>query len=228
MNTIIVDDDKTTQDIIESFAGNTKVINLVKKCNSAMEATDILLQEKIDLMFLDVVMPEINGIEFMNSFTGNIPQVIMISADDNFAKDAFNLDVTDFLVKPISFPRFLKAITKAKKNYDNFSGNATEENIFVKVNSRLMKLNSTDILLVEAMADYVAIHTASQRYIVHSTMKAIENKLSQADFVRIHNSYIVRIDKISEIEDNTLAINNKVIPISKSHRKNLMNRLKLL
>lgn len=228
MNTIIVDDDPATQDIIESFAVNTKVLNLVKKCNCAKEASDTLLQEKIDLMFLDVVMPEISGIEFMNSLQGHMPQVIMISSNDNFAKDAFNLDAIDFLVKPISYPRFFKAITKAKKIHDNNSSHSLDENIFIKVNSRLMKLNASDILLVEAMADYVAVHTASQRYIVHSTMKAIESKLSTAEFVRIHNSFIVRVDKISEIEDNTLAINNKIIPISKSHRKNLMNRLKFL
>ena len=116
MNTIIVDDDQATLDIIESFALNTKVVNLIKKCINAKEASDTLLREKIDLIFLDVVMPEINGIEFMSSLQGNMPQVIMISTNDNFAKDAFNLDATDFLVKPITYTRFFKAVSKAKKS----------------------------------------------------------------------------------------------------------------
>lgn len=228
MNTIIVDDDPVVQNIIQEYTEKTKILNLIKVCCNAVEASDLVINGKVDLMFLDVMMPEMTGIELLASLNGSSPQIIMISADEKFAKDGYNFDVTDFLLKPISYSRFLKAINKAKKNYDNNSSQPVDENIFVKVNSRLMKLDAKDIFLVEAMADYVALHTVNQRYIVHSTMKAIESKLSFTEFARIHNSYIVRLDKITEIEDNTLTINKKIIPISKSHRKDLMNRLKLL
>lgn len=228
MNTIIVDDDIITQDIIESYSGKTNVLNVVKKCSDAMEASEILLKEKIDLIFLDVMLPEMTGFDLMKNFNGNRPQVIMMTSEKNFASDAFDLDVTDFLVKPIAFPRFLKAVSKAKKNYDSQEHPGTDENIFVKANGRLLKINSKDIFLIEALSDYVAVHTSAKRYIVHSSMKSIEQKLSTNDFIRIHNSFIARIDMITEIEDGTIVINNKIVPVSRAHRKDLMNRLKLL
>lgn len=228
MNAIIVDDDVITQDIIESFSNKSDIIKVIKKCDKAVEAPEIMLKEKIDLIFLDVMMPEMTGIELLKGFGQNRPQIIMMTSEKNFASEAFDLDVTDFLVKPISYPRFLKAILKAKKIYDEQHSVSSDENIFVKVNSRLVKINARDIFLVEALADYVAVHTSEKKYLVHSTMKSIEKKLSPNDFIRVHNSFIARIDKITEIEDGTMVVNKKIIPVSRAHRKDLMNRLKLL
>lgn len=228
MIAIIVDDDQITQDVIESFSAKTNILQVIKKCSNALEASEVLLKEKVDLIFLDVLMPDMTGIEFIKNLNGIMPQVIMITSEKNFASDAFDLDVTDFLVKPISFARFMKAVLKAKKIFDNSKHPSAEENIFVKVNSRLLKINSKDIFLIEALADYVAIHTSAKRYVVHSSLKSIEGKLSSSDFIRIHNSFIVRVDMISEIEDGTITINKKIVPVSRAHRKTLMNRLKLL
>lgn len=228
MNSIIVDDDEITQAVIESFSEKTNILQVVKKCSNAIEASEVLMKEKIDLMFLDVMMPDMTGIELLKNFDGHKPQVIMITSEKNFASDAFDLDVTDFLVKPVTFPRFMKAVLKAKKIFDHQKNPPTDENIFVKVNSRLVKINPKDIFLIEAQADYVAVHTPTKRYIVHSSMKSIENKLSSNDFIRVHNSFIARVDMITEIEDGTIVVNKKIVPVSRAHRKALMNKLKLL
>ncbi len=228
MNTIIVDDDIITQDIIESYSKKTNILSVVKKCSDAMEASEILLKENIDLIFLDVMMPEMTGFDLMKNFNGTRPQIIVMTSEKNFASDAFDLDVTDFLVKPISFPRFLKAVSKAKKNHDSQDHSTMDENIFVKANGRLLKINSKEIFLIEALSDYVAVHTSEKKYIVHSSMKSIEQNLSSNDFIRIHNSFIARVDMITEIEDGTIIINKKIVPVSRAHRKDLMNRLKLL
>src|SRR5207249_963261 len=140
-----------------------------------------------------------------------------------------NYDVTDFLVKPISEERFLKAVRKAINNHKGSVAEANSDFIFVKVDSVLVKINLKEILFVESLGDYVAIHTSSAKQVVHSTMKSIlENKLPPNDFLRVHNSFIVRLDKITSIEDNTIIVQKHLIPLSRTQRTKLMERLNLL
>lgn len=236
MNCIIVDDDEQIRLLMETLIRETDFLSLKKNCSTAIEASNVLLKEKIDLIFLDVMMPAMTGMEFLKTLEGNKPQVIMITANKEFAADAYDFDVCDFIVKPVTLARFLKAVSKAKKIHDatyntpkDYSQtDITNDAIFVKHNSSLVKLEAHDIFLIEALVDYIAIHTPSQKYIVHSTMKEIKTKLPVNDFIRVHNSYIVRVDKIASIEGNNLIINQKIIPISRSKQKDLMNRLKLL
>ncbi len=233
MNCIIVDDDEQIRLLVEELIKETDFLCLVKNCSTAMEASNTLLKEKIDLIFLDVMMPGMSGMEFLKTLDGNKPQVIMITANKEFAADAFDFDVCDFIVKPITHSRFLKAVSKAKRAHEttknkNHKTDATSDAIFVKSNSTLVKISAQDIYMIEALVDYIAIHTYTQQFVIHSTMKEVKTKLPENDFIRVHNSYIVRVDKITSIEGNNLVVNQKIIPISRSKQKDLMNRLKLL
>jgi DNA-binding LytR/AlgR family response regulator len=227
MNCIIVDDDEMMRTDFEHKINQTVILNLVGVCTDAMQAANLVMTKNIDLIFLDVLMPGMTGMDFIKTLDVSKPEVIIISSNKDFAAEAFEYDVTDFLVKPVSYERFLKAVTKAKRNVDKKGAtiNTTESHIFIKVSSRLVKLNLKDVLYIEALADYVTIHTTAEKYTIHATMKSIENTLPSADFFRTHNSYIVRLDKISAIEDNCVIINRSPIPVSRNKTKQLMQRI---
>lgn len=231
MNCIVVDDDDLSRLIVSRCVEQTDFLKLVKLCSNAIEASKILRAEKVDLIFLDIQMPEMTGIEFIKNFKEK-PQIILITSHDEYAVEAFEQDVTDYIMKPVNYGRFLKAVTKAKEIFDakrNQTHAAPEDkNIFVKVNSRLVKISAEDILWIESMSDYVNILTPKGKFTVHSTMKGIIEKLPTDDFVRVHRSYIVKKDKISVIEDNTLVIDKKLIPIGKSYKDELMKSLNLI
>jgi DNA-binding LytR/AlgR family response regulator len=204
MNCLIVDDDKISRRILEGFIKRTEFLNLIFSCSSAIEAVNIIRSEDIHLIFLDVEMPEMSGLEFIKTLDVR-PQIILVSAHEKYAVDAFDYDVNDFIVKPVSFSRFLKAVAKVRKDQDsqqNNGGNSTYT--FVKTESRIIKINMRDILRIEALADYVMIVSSKDKYIIHSTMKGIENKLPANDFMRVHRSHIIRFDKIESIDENTL------------------------
>lgn len=234
MNCIIVDDDEQVRLLVATLVKDTDFLHLVKNCSSAVEASNLLLKEKIDLIFLDVLMPGMTGLEFLKTLEGQKPQVVMITANKEFAADAYDFDVCDFIAKPITRTRFIKAVAKAKKLHDiqnNGGSTKIESNndvVFIKSNSSFIKLNTKDIYLIEAQVDYVAVHTYTEKYIIHSTMKELKSKLPESDFIRVHNSFIVRTENITAIEGNSLVVNQRIIPISRSKQKDLMNRLKLL
>ena len=228
MNCIIVDDDELVRHTLETLIAETDYLTFVKSCSTAAEAAEILQQESIDLIFLDVKMPGMNGIDFLKSLEENKPQVIMITADKDSAAEAYNLDASDFILKPITRPRFLKAVAKTKRNFTLNQKLIASDALFVKVNSVLRRVNMHDIIYIEAMADYLTVHTATQKYVLKSTMKNIMDKLPEKEFIRVHNSFIVRIDKITSIEDVSLLIGKKIIPISRNRRKSLMDSLNLI
>ncbi len=229
MNVIIVDDDELSQLTLKKCVEQVKWLNLVAVCSSALEATDVLQKNDVDLVLLDIEMPEMTGIELVQNF--DVPQIIFVTSKPEFAPEAFDLDVTDFIVKPVQLPRFLKAIDKAKQVHEEKkSKEVTSQYVFVKHDSRYIKIKMEDIHYIEALADYVNIYLESSRHTILSTMKAIEARLPHKDFARVHRSYIVRVDKIVEIEDNTIVMHgsSKVIPVSRSYKENLMNHLKML
>lgn len=228
MNCIIVDDDNLMRLLIESFVEEIEFLNLIKSTGVALEAYNELLNQKIDLVFLDLSMPGMSGKDFLKSLEGAKPIVIMVTANKEFAAEAYDFDVCDFIVKPVTQERFLQAVSKAKKIFDRKENQTNTDVFFVKSNSAFIKLNIQDIFMIEALADYVTIHTLAKKYTIHSTMKDIKTKLPQNDYIRIHNSYIVRIDKISSVEDKSLVICNQIIPIGKSRQQELMNRIKRL
>jgi DNA-binding LytR/AlgR family response regulator len=230
MNCIIVDDDEFVRKDLERKIQQTVMLNLVGSYESGMEASQAIVSQNVDLIFLDVIMPEMSGVEFIQSLTMMAPEIVMISGDAQNAVLGFDYDVTDFLVKPVTYDRFLVAVAKAKRNHDKKGTvlNAHNDHIFIKVSSKLIKVELKKICYVEAMADYITIYTDSNRYTILSTMKRMEETLSDFNFLRVHNSYIINVKRITSIENQMVTIGKISIPISRNRYKNLMNFVKLI
>jgi DNA-binding LytR/AlgR family response regulator len=217
--------------IIEEFVNRTDQLNLLNSYENAVDAINAFgSEEDIDLIFLDIEMPEMSGIDFMETLA-NPPQIIIISSKDKYALEAFNYDVTDYLLKPISYSRFFKAVNKANVRFKN-KVDSKENEIFIKKNSALVRLKYEDILWVEALENYVIFNTYGEKYTIHFTMKAIEQKLPSNRFTRVHRSYIVNTSSINVIEDNAVIIKthdgSKSIPIGKSYKDKLMGDINLI
>lgn len=234
MNCIIVDDDKLSRMVLEEFIAKTEDLKLIDSFQDAISASNSINRNKsrIDLIFLDIEMPEMNGIDFMNSMK-NLPQVIISSSKEKYAIEAFDFDVTDYLLKPTSFPRFLKAVNRAINNhsFDRIELKNKDE-IFIKKGSSLIRMKFSEILWVEALENYVILNTASDKFTIHFTMKSIEKKLPRPNFVRVHRSFIVNTHSISVIKDNTIEIlfDDEVqsIPIGKSYKDKLLDDINLI
>lgn len=233
MNCIIIDDDKLSQKILEEFIQKTEGLILKETFSDPVDAINTLMKEDdIHLIFLDIEMPEMTGIDFMNSLKVT-PQVIIVSGKGKYALDAFEYDVTDYLLKPVTYPRFFKAVDKAANRFDKDKNNLIgKEEIFIKKNSTLVRLKYENILWVEALENYVIFNTFKDKYTIHFTMKAIEKKLPAQNFTRVHRSYIVNTSCIDIIEDNSVVVRtsegNKIIPIGKSYKEKLMNDINLI
>ncbi len=225
---IIVDDDENSRSVIEHCVSKTDFLSLEGIYSSAKDALVGLKSKPADVIFLDVEMPEMSGIDFMKTFT-DIPQVVIVTSKKEYAAEAYDYNVTDFVSKPIDYARFLKAAEKARDMHSSITRSEINlDEIFIKKDSRLIKLYANEINWIEALSDYVNIYTTGQRYTVLTTMKGIESKLPPKDFARVHRSYIIRIDKIKEIEENTVFIGENAIPISRSHKEALLKKLNLL
>jgi len=226
---LIVDDDEMSRNVIRHFISKTNFLSLVKEFENAIEASNYLKEdEEVSILFLDVKMPEMTGMEFIQTLEKEY-EVILITSESEYAVEAFDKSVTDFLVKPVEYARFLKAAQKAKNNIENKDKSKEElTELYVRTDSKLVRIPLDNILYVEALADYVIIHTPEKKHIVHFTMKGIESRLPAKRFIRIHRSYIVNSQKIESLEDNSILITNKYIPIGASYKDGLMERLNLL
>jgi DNA-binding LytR/AlgR family response regulator len=234
MNCIVVDDDSVSRLLIEKYVKKTDFLDFKGAYTSAIEALNAMKTDNdIDLIFLDIEMPEMSGVEFIQTLQ-NLPQVIVISAKDKYALEAIEYDVTDYLLKPISFSRFLKAVEKASKKHKEFQEQLTgKDGIFIKSSSSsLIRLKYEEILWVEALENYVIINTYNNKFTIHFTMKAIMGKLPMKLFTRVHRSYIVNLAKIEMIEDNAILMKvkgeTKSIPIAKSYKDDLMNNINIM
>jgi DNA-binding LytR/AlgR family response regulator len=234
MNCIIIEDDKLSLRIIEEFVNKTADLNLVDTYSNAVDAINLLgKNDNIQLIFLDVELPDMSGMEFLESIKIT-PQVVIISSKEKYAVQAFNYEVTDYLVKPITYARFYKAIERARKRMQMRNGldKIGKDEIFIKKNSTLVRLRYDDILWVEALENYVIFNTFDDKYTIHFTMKAIEQKLPLDKFTRVHRSYIVNTGSIEIIEDNSVLIRThdgtKTIPIGKSYKDKLMGDINLM
>ena len=228
---IAVDDETLALDLLEDNISKVPFLKLVKRCKNAFEAIEILQKEKIDLIFLDIQMPGITGIQFLQSLTSN-PMIIFITAYDKYALEGFNLSVLDYLVKPVPFDRFLKACNKALEQYNlrNTSVVSEESNndyIFVNSEYNLIKIVIKDITYVEGLKDYIKIYssTSAKPVITRLSMKALEEKLPVGKFIRVHKSYIVSIDKINSIRRNRIKIGESEVPISEHYRDDLFKHI---
>ena len=233
MNCIIVDDDSFVRKITEEFVKKTDSLTLLHSLSSAVDAINVLNSNaNIDLIFLDIEMPEMTGIDFLNALT-TLPQVIIISSKDKYAIHAFEYDVTDYLLKPFAYSRFYKAVSKALERQEKSRMHTKGDVIFIKHRSSLVRMKYDDILWVEAMENYVVINTFNEKYTIHFTMRSIEDKLPMKRFMRIHRSFIVNLASISTIEDNAdqIVTSEKAknsIPIGKSYKDGLLKALNVI
>jgi DNA-binding LytR/AlgR family response regulator len=224
---VVIDDDDVSRRIIEKFIEKADGLELLASFSSGEDAASLLNQSDVGLLFLDVEMPEVSGLDLVRHLSHR-PPIILITAKKEYALDAFELDVADFLLKPFTYLRFLKAVAKVQelqKQTDPAASHPVAEVFFVKHNSRYVRVLTNEIVWIEAIGDYVELHTKDKKYTAHITMKALEQKLPVNTFARVHRSYIVNLTSIQEIEDNTLSVGKKLIPIGKSYRDALLKAL---
>ncbi len=225
---IAVDDDKLSLKFLQGLIEKTNSLQLVGTYADPVSASNALAEEEIDLLFLDVEMPSMSGLDLIGTLKKQ-PQIIIVSSKEKYALDAYDYSVTDFLLKPVeNYARFLKAVNKAIKHHQQSAQEVEKDHIFIKVDSLLLNFNYQDIYWVEAYGDYVKIHTDQKVYTVYSTLKTMESKLPKSEFIRIHRSYIVRVDKIKNVDQSNLVIKDKILPISNSYRSAFLAKINML
>jgi len=233
MNCIIVDDDKTTCKILEGYVAKSSSLNLIGTFSDSIAARNIFTERKdIDLVFLDIVMPEMDGFDFITSLDYP-PNIIIVSSAEEYAVKAFDFNVVDYLLKPVSYGRFCKAIDKTVRYFSRKEIVSTgDEEIFIKKGSSLVKLKLKDIIFIEALENYVTLNTNDDRFTIHFTMKAIENQMPSGVFIRVHRSFIINKSMIQAIKENSLdlIVGNtlKSIPVGKSFRDTLLNDINVM
>jgi two-component system response regulator LytT len=235
MNCIIIDDEEMARAIMAQFIISNTDIVIGSAFSNALEAIKYLNQNEVDLIFLDIHMPDFTGFDFIQTIK-NPPKIILVTSDRNFAIEAFEYEcIIDYLVKPISADRFLKAIQKAnslEKNKVLKEVKSKEEDnrneFYVNIDRRLIKIEMASVNIVQAKGDYIHIKTEAKNYVVHSTLKKIEGKLPKDLFLKVHRSFIINTNKIVDIEDNSVLIAKDIIPVSRANRQELMKRLNLL
>ena len=233
MNCIIVDDDKMSCKVLEGFVGKSTSLNLIGTFSDSISArNELTRRHDIDLIFLDIEMPEMNGFDFIGSLEFP-PNIIIVSSAEEYAIKAFDLNVVDYLLKPVTYARFCKAIDKTIRYFARKETQGTgDEEIFIKKGSSLVKLKIREIIYVEALENYVTLNTKDERFTIHFTMKAIENQLPSGVFIRVHRSFIINKSMIQSIKENTLdlAVGNivKSIPVGKSYRDMLLNDINVM
>ena len=206
-------------------------LELIAECNDAREALDSLDSKQVDLLLLDIEMPDMNGLDLIRKLGNQRPLIIFTTAKKDYAVEAFELSVVDYLVKPITLPRLKQAVERAGEVLESNKEEVKVEEqgfVFVKDNGILKRISIDDILFLEAMGDYVKVHTSQKFHVVHATLKSIEEKLPASKFLRVHRSYIVAINKIEYIQEGTISIGKTTIPVADTHKSNLNKRLNLL
>ena len=230
MNYLIVDDNKLARMSLRELISQTKLLEFAGECSSGTEAYQFITTGQVDILFLDIEMPGITGIELMKSLPEK-PIIIFTTAKRDYAIDVFDLNVADYLIKPITPPRLLEAITKAGKIFENRNATISrveKEFIFLKDKKVLKKINISEILWIEAMGDYIKIHTPEKWYMAHTTLRQLEVKLPTEKFMKIHRSYIIALNKIDSIEDNVIHVNNNMIPLADSCRQQLFEKINMI
>ncbi|HEU4717216.1 MAG TPA: LytTR family DNA-binding domain-containing protein [Bacteroidia bacterium] len=230
MKCIIVDDTAMAREMLKDLLSSYDEIELVAECSDTFQAKKILGEKKIDLMLLDVEMPKVSGLEFLRSLE-NPPLTILITAREHYAVEAFEHNVVDYLVKPVNESRFMKAIGRAQELFrdrDKTVAGADKEYIFIKDKGVLTKVLFSDILFIKALGDYVTIHTPGKQYTIHVNMRSIEERLPADKFFRLHRSYIVALDKVDTIEQDTVFVQKNAIPIGEAQKPAMLARLNLL
>jgi len=224
---MIIDDEPLAQKGMVEYVQDIDFLDLATVCDNALQANAFLKENNVDLILLDIQMPKLSGLDFLKSLT-EPPVVIITTAYQEYALEGYELNVTDYLVKPIAFSRFLKAVNKAKdfillKQKDNSSENVTY--FFLKVDNRFEKINYDDILFAEALQNYVAIHTTEKKMLSYITFSQVEKQLPADRFIKVHKSYIVAFDKIKSVEGNIINIAQHQVPVSRGMKDEVMQKI---
>ena len=239
INCLVIDDEPLAREGLAGYVNDLDFLHLVGECESPLEAGTLLDTHEIDLIFLDVQMPKLNGIDFLKTLR-HPPLVILTTAYPQYALEGYQLDVLDYLLKPITFDRFYQAANKAKAQWqlqqkaraspvnppsDSVPPPATDDHFFIKVEHKYERIAMRDIRWVEAMQNYVVIHTTQGKYMTLVTLKSVEERLSAERFIRPHKSYLVASDKITSVEGNQIFVGQQVIPISRHYREEVIETL---
>ncbi len=225
---IIIDDEPIARKGLKEYIADAGFLQLTGEYDSPLKATDIITSGAVQLLFLDIQMPRITGLDFFKTLQ-HPPPVIFTTAYPQYALEGFEVNALDYLVKPFSFDRFLKAALKAKEFYEvretNLAEAKTSDYFFIKADNRLVKIQFDEILFVEARQNYVTIHTPSKKYMTYLTFKAVEDYLPADKFLKVHKSYIVAASKIDSIEGNDIRIGQQHIPVSRTQKDEVMGKL---
>lgn len=231
MNVVIVDDNKIARTTLKQLATKVKNLVLVAECESAMDAYNVLQEEQVDLILLDIEMPGMTGLELTRNLGNKRPLIIFTTSRKDYAVEAFELNVVDYIVKPVTLSRFIQAIDKAKDIHQSQGEQldfAADAFIFIRDSNVVRRLGIEEILYAEAMGDYVKLHTSGKFYAVHSTLKAVEERLPSDQFQRVHRSYIVAVPRIDTIQDGAIIIQGKALPVADAYRAALNRRMNVL
>ncbi|MEM7551164.1 MAG: LytTR family DNA-binding domain-containing protein [Bacteroidota bacterium] len=231
LNCMIVDDEPLSRELLKHFIQKTDFLTLTNECENGIKAANFLQKKdsEVDIVYLDEEMPEMTGMEILNALEYR-PEIIMTTSSQEKAVEAFEAKVTDYIVKPYDYSRFLKASIRAKDNIELLQKrNERFNDVFIKSNNKIHRIPFSDIKYVEALADYVIFNTVSKgKLIVHYTMKGIEKRLPSSQFSRVHRSFIVNINQIDVLEDITVVIEDKIIPIGASYKESFFQKLNFL
>ncbi len=222
---IIVDDEPLSRNFLKRFCEKSERADVKGTFANATDAILYLESNEVELIFLDVEMPGINGFQMLDHLS-NLPEVIMTTSKTDYAFTAFEYNVTDFLKKPVDYNRFIDALNKAEESYKNKPAPGEKRDIVIKSNGDYVRIDYDDILYVEGMGDYVKYVTPDKTYITHSTLRAVEDTVCKTNFLKVHRSYIVNIKKINQLTDNNININGVNIPVSKSNKAELLEKLR--
>jgi DNA-binding LytR/AlgR family response regulator len=231
MNALIIDDNKIARTTIRQLAAKAGDIDIVAECADAMTAYELLQLKQVDLLLLDIEMPGMSGLELTQNLGDKRPVIIFITSKREYAADAFDLNVADYIIKPVTTPRFMQAIEKAREilESDKEEINVKEDEfIFIRDSNVVRRLKLDGILYAEAMGDYVKLHTPERFYAIHATLKAVEDRLPSSRFLRVHRSYLVAVDKIDTLDGGALIVGGRPLPVADAFRAALNKRMNIL
>lgn len=222
---LVVDDEPLAQNLLKNYIGKIGSLELAGATSDVFAALDMVQQQKVDLIFLDVQMPELTGIQFMKILAGKC-KVILTTAYEEYALQAFDLDVVDYLLKPFSFERFAAAVQKARERLQPLQReNNTAEHLFIKTEYKIVRVAVKDIRYMESMRDYVSVYTENERILTLQSLRTFEEQLRTSSLMRVHKSYIVNLDRIDKVERRRIVIGDKYIPIGETYQDEVKKRL---
>ena len=231
MTCLIVDDNRIARTTMKQLAGQVNDIMVVGECANALDAYKIIQKQQVDLILLDIEMEGMTGLELTKIIGSKKTIIVFTTSKKEYAAEAFELNVADYIVKPVTPSRFIIAIDKVRdllqSNMEEFKVN-DEEFIFIRDSNILRRLNLDDILFAEAMGDYVKLHTVQKYYAIHATLKSVEERLPSSKFIRVHRSFVAAVNKIDTIKDGALIINGKPVPVADAYRAALNKRINVL